>query len=389
MNSFRVVHLTSVHSVFDGRIFDRECRSLATQGYDVTLIGPHPRAETIDNVRIRPVPQAIDRFHRFACTVPAVLRLAVEEDADLYHFHDPELMPVALFLRYRGKQVVYDVHEDYPSTLTTCPWLPQRVRRPASWCFTHVERYAARRFSALVAANPEIMRRIASFNPLAISLGNYPPLGHFPTMPQFDDSRYSSGRLVSFGGISSRTCTAAIVAALGMIPDSVPTTLLLAGSDCSDRLFADISKLPGWRRVTYANKLPVSAMWKRLFDASIAFVLFDPMPNHFGVGSNRLFEAMAAGLPVITSNFPRWKELVDRVGCGITVDPANISAIANAILHLVLHPHEAAEMGRRAHEVAKSEFNWERESPKLHALYEHLLPDKSVDQSIEAALNSG
>jgi len=369
----RIVHLTSVHSAHDNRIFDRECKGLAARGYDVTLIVPHDCDETIDQVRIRAVPMPKNRRQRLSHVVPAVYRRAVEEDADLFHFHDPELIPIALLLRCKNKKVVYDVHEDYPSTIRYSPWLSTGIRGTVSWGFGHFEHYASKRFSALIGANSEITKRISRFNPIATTIGNYPSLKEYPFAPRFDRDRYASGALVSFGGISPRTCTQSVVEALGLIPASVSANLLLGGSVSSDALFGAVTEMPGWSRITYAKQLPVSMMMDRLLTGSIGFVLFSPEPNHFGVGSNRFFECLGAGLPVITSDFPNWKMLVNAIGCGITVDPTDPRAIADAVLYLLSHPTEAAEMGRRGYAMAQKRFNWEIESCKLDALYSQLL----------------
>src|SRR5690348_12925480 len=90
----RIAHLTSAHPARDNRILDRECRYLAARGYSVTLIAPHNCDEVIDNVRIRAVPPSSTRAQRISHVVPAVYRRAIEEDAALYHFHDPELIPI-------------------------------------------------------------------------------------------------------------------------------------------------------------------------------------------------------------------------------------------------------------------------------------------------------
>ena len=369
----RIAHLTSVHSARDNRIFDRECRSMAERGYSVTLIAPHGCDETINDVRIRSVPAASTRRQRMSHVVAAVYRRAVEEDADLYHFHDPELIPLALQLRRKNKKVIYDVHEDYPSTISYSSWLPRRIRGTASWCFRYLERYASERFSALIGANPEITKRISRFNPHTVTIGNYPSLTDYPFAPRFDRARYGAGMLVSFGGISARTCTHAIVQALGLLPATVKANLLLGGGVWSEALLAAVTHEAGWSRVTYAQQLPVSVMLERLLTASIAFIVFSPEPNHFGVGANRFFEALAAGVPVITSDFPNWKELVNEVGCGLTVSPTDPRAIADAVTYLLSHPAEAAAMGRRGYELAAKQFNWELESCKLDVLYKELL----------------
>jgi glycosyltransferase involved in cell wall biosynthesis len=153
----------------------------------------------------------------------------------------------------------------------------------------------------------------------------------------------------------------------------VKANLLLGGGVWSEALLAAVTHEEGWSRVTYAQQLPVSVMLERLLTASIAFIVFSPEPNHFGVGANRFFEALAAGVPVVTSDFPNWKELVNEVGCGITVSPTDPRAIADAVAYLLSHPDEAEEMGRRGYEMAAKEFNWELESCKLDHLYKKLL----------------
>ncbi len=372
-SAVRVVHLSSAHRAHDNRIFSRECRFLSDLGYRVTFIVPHERDEVIDNVHIRAVPMPVNRKERISRTVAAIYRAAITENAELYHFHDPELIPVALLLLRRGKKVVYDVHEDHPSTIRYSRSLPSSMRSVISWSFGRVERYAARRFSALIGANPEITRRISRFNSLTLTIGNYPALKEYPSPPRFHPTRYSAGVLVSFGGISSRTCAKAIVQALELVPANLHPTLLLGGKIYGDGSLAEVSRMPGWSLVRYLKEIPVPDMLQQLLASSLEFVLFSPEPNHFGVGSNRFYEALAAGLPVVTSNFPNWKEIVNRLGCGVAVEPTDPRAIADAVIYLLSNPAAAAEMGRRAYAAAREEFNWERESGKLQLLYSVLL----------------
>ncbi|NLH40999.1 MAG: glycosyltransferase, partial [Planctomycetes bacterium] len=95
----RVCILTSVHIPFDGRVFHREACSLAKAGYDVTLIAKHDKEETVSGVRVVPLPKPRSRLHRMTAVLWRLYRLAVREDADVYHFHDPELMIVGLLLK--------------------------------------------------------------------------------------------------------------------------------------------------------------------------------------------------------------------------------------------------------------------------------------------------
>src|SRR3954447_3791623 len=136
----KVAHLTTLHPAFDNRVFLRECRSLARAGYEVVLVAPHEEAETVDGVRIRPVPKSRSRIDRLLRQGFRVYRCAVDEQADLYHFHDPDLLPWALLLRLRtGRPVVYDVHEDYVTSFTYKPYLPLWLGRLLGWAYGRFE----------------------------------------------------------------------------------------------------------------------------------------------------------------------------------------------------------------------------------------------------------
>ncbi len=95
----KVCILTSVHSLFDIRIFHKQAKTLAKAGYDVTLIVQHTRDEVIEGIKVIALPKPKNRFHRMIGLVFRVFRLALTQKADVYHFHDPELLPVGVLLR--------------------------------------------------------------------------------------------------------------------------------------------------------------------------------------------------------------------------------------------------------------------------------------------------
>jgi glycosyltransferase involved in cell wall biosynthesis len=113
-----VCHVTTAHPVRDARIFHKECKTLARAGYRVVLVAQHTAREMSDGVLIEPLPRATGKLQRLGLLQPRALRAAWRSRAALYHFHDPELIPLALVVRLLWrKRVVYDMHELYSQAL--------------------------------------------------------------------------------------------------------------------------------------------------------------------------------------------------------------------------------------------------------------------------------
>jgi glycosyltransferase involved in cell wall biosynthesis len=175
-----VCHMTSVHSRYDVRFFSNECVGLAAAAYDTCLLVADGRGdETKSAVAIRDVGRlASSRLRRMATASRRFLVKCLEIEADLYHFHDPELIPCGLRLKRRGKKVVYDIHEDVPRQLLSKRYLRPAVARLLAWVFERYEDHAERRFDALVAATPHIRARFEKFHRLEVNVNNYPVLDH-------------------------------------------------------------------------------------------------------------------------------------------------------------------------------------------------------------------
>ena len=141
--------------------------------------------------------------------------------------------------------------------------------------------------------------------------------------------------------------------------------LVLGGDFSPDTLRDELETLPGWSNTDAAGFLQRPAFGKLLGEARMGLVLFHAAPNHTNAQPNKLFEYMSAGLPVIASDFPLWRQIVEGAGCGLLVDPLDPAAIADALTWMLEHPKEAEAMGRAGRDAVESRLNWQQEADRL------------------------
>jgi len=367
----RACILTTVHSPFSTRIFHKQAKTLVKAGYDVTLIVQHDRDEVVNGVRIKALPKPRNRFTRLFGLTWWAFRLALRQHADIYHFHDPELLPVGVLLKLFTKgKVIYDVHEDVPAQILTKHWIPAILRRPSGWLFGRWEKLAARFFDAVVVATEGIAKWFSKHNPIVIH--NYPNLAMLPPTlrsPTTENERV----LIYVGGISRLRGAVEMVDALACLSHIDNLRLDLIGRFEPASLEVKLQKMQGYQRVHSHGWLQPEEVYKHLGQADIGLVCLHPEPRYAEALPVKLFEYMAAGLPVIASNFPLWKEIVEGNECGLTVNPLDPEEIAQAIEYLLNHPEEKLRMGQNGHRAVLEKYNWETEGKKLLALYEELL----------------
>lgn len=374
----RVVHLTSVHPPFDTRIFIKECCSLALAGYEVVLVAVHEKDEVRDAVRIRSIPRPGNRIERMMFTAFRVLRAALRERGALYHFHDPELIPVGLILKLLGKRVVYDVHEDLPRQILSKFWIPFPLRKLTSLIASMVEWMAARIFDAIVTVTPHIAQRFPPRKTIIVR--NYPIAGEFVEShsPPITERPF---RIAYVGSIAEIRGIREMVTAVEKLPESLHPKLILGGRFESDALLREIQSYRGWERVDYRGWQNREQVAQILGSAWVGLVVLHPVINYLTALPVKMFEYMAAGLPVIASDFPVYREIVAGANCGLLVDPANPDAIADAILWLSQHPTEAQEMGQRGREAVLRQYNWDAEKEALLEVYRRLLGEPFSPES--------
>lgn len=366
--SMHICHITSAHPTEDIRIFIKECSSLAAAGYRVTLV----TAGSFDNytkngVQIVSVPKSTGgRIKRMYETVNRVYEKALSVNADVYHFHDPELLRIALKLKRKGKKVIYDVHENVPGQIMAKYWIPVYMRGIISRVFERFENRVARKLDGIVTATPWIRDRFLKINPNTLDVNNFPKLNEFP---EPDYTVHRDNAVCYVGGLTHIRGTGQMILAM---PHTEGVRLKLAGAFSPAEYGEQVKQLPGYDKTDYLGVLDRKAVVQCLHSCKAGLITAFAVPNSVDSLPIKMFEYMAAGIPVIASDFPLWRSIVDSSACGLCVDPEKPEQIGQAIMQLSSNDAQALEMGRNGRRAIEEKYNWGVEEQKLLGFYARL-----------------
>lgn len=363
--SKKICHVTSAHKRYDVRIFHKECKSLAKYGFDVTLlVNDNIEDELIDGVNIKSTRfNSKNRYERMVVSQKLIKKKAIEIDADIYHFHDPELLPLGIKLLKKGKKIIYDSHEDVPRQILAKDWIPLFLRKPISFIFERYENMLTKKITAIVVTTPHIFNRFNKINKNTCQICNFPLLNEFIKYPDRD---FSSNSGCYVGGISNNRGIRQIAASA----KKSNLKLNLCGKFESVELENEI--VNSYENISYLGFLDRDGISNILHNSTIGFVTLLPTPNHLNSYPIKMFEYMAAGIPVIASNFKLWSEIIEEIRCGLCVDPNNVDEISKAIKYIMDNPEEARTMGENGRKAVLDKYNWCTQEEILLQLYEIL-----------------
>src|SRR5690606_27560340 len=346
----KVCHLSSVHSRYDTRILLKECTSLNNQGHDVHLVIADGKGTAdYDGIMIHDVGKGRNRIDRFFKTTRAVYQKGLEIGADIYHFHDPELIPFGIKLKYKGKRVIYDSHEDLPRQLMSKHYINYFFRKPISLILEKYENYAARKFDFVITATPHIQKRFYKLNKASLDVNNYPLLGELYT--EAIDWQIKKNEICYIGSITQIRGLEQVIDAMENLEG---VQLNLAGTFSPNSFKDNLKEKGGWERVNYLGQIGREEVKSILRQSQVGIVTFLPYGNHTHSQPNKLFEYMAQGIPLVASHFDLWKSIIEKEDCGICVNPADPNAISKAIRNLLNDTNRAKQMGENGRNAVMS-----------------------------------
>ena len=359
----RIVMLANAgHKPLDTRIFHKEARSLQMAGWEVVLIIPHREDFQKDNIQILSVPLPKKGWEQLVkCPWKILLRALREPKDSVFHLHDSELLPVGLVLKLMGRKVIYDAHEDTPLQISYQHWIPLWIKRPYAWFYFILEKLGGWWFDAIIVAEPVIAKY---FDEKKVTL-----LRNFPIASSFQREKSYADRennLVYVGLLSKPRGVIEMLEAHRLASEKISVQFVVGGKFAPASLEQEL--LPKYK-VQYQSWLAYDEMVEVLFSSKIGMIVPHPIERYKTNYPVKLFEYMAAGLPVIASREGESASFVREANAGILVDPLNVEEISQAIVSLQSDLFMAAEMGRRGRQLIFEKYNWESESKKLLQLY--------------------
>ena len=364
----KVCHITSVHPQKDVRIFEKECVSLEQNGYEVHLVAPG-KSEICQRVQIHGIGEVPEkRLKRMFSFSKKAYKAALMCNAELYHFHDPELIPYGLKLKKKGKRVIFDSHENVLEQFSEKSYIPKVIRITLERLYTRFLKYACSNFDVVISVDPYICKKYEPFSKRVEMITNYPQIEEIKRSYEADVPYIAFA-----GGVSEQWNHETVIKAISQIKN---LKYILCG--ITDREYLEkLKMLPGWEKVDYRGKVTHQEALEILTGAvaGVALCSYSNNTNNKQgtIGNTKLFEIMMCGIPVICTDFISWSEIVEKNQCGICINPKDTNSLVDAIKKLLRDERVRMEMGYNGKKAIHNSYSWEQEKEKLIAIYNELL----------------
>ncbi|MGB3489922.1 MAG: glycosyltransferase [Xanthobacteraceae bacterium] len=364
----KVVHLTSAHIRNDGRIFEKECRSLRRAGYDVELVVADGLGNgCLQGIVVHDVGRPKGRVARMTTTQSKMYRCAMKMDADLYHFHDPELIFVGCLLKAKGKLVIFDAHEVVSEQIKHRTYIPMLLRKPMALTYQMIESQLANRLDAVVVPQ-EMMTDIYRKVKRTVVVENFAiaPDGEAACKKK-DFSRF----VIFHAGTNNKDRGLINICRLAeVLPPG--DKLILAGKIDGSEL-DDARREPGWEKIDYRGIIDYSDVSLNYRNSNVGIILYNNIDQYRLSFAVKLFEYMSCGIPVIMPNFGEWVKFNSENNCGICVDVTNPTEILSVLEDWRRHPERADTLGQNGLRAFQEKYEWRVAERKLLNLYAELL----------------
>ena len=367
--------MTSTHGNKDQRILIKECCSLVKAGYDVCQVAQGDSGE-YNGVRLIGTGETNkSAFYRLFIRPRIVYKLALEQNADIYQIHDMELLPYGLKLKRKGKKVIFDYHEDFASRFADSDvfHLPKFLMKLLGRLYCSYEKKTISKLDAMISVTPHICERLKKYNSRTIMITNYPITS--------DNNLWSSP--CTYNADSDYICFAGQVSSvqygLDVAIEAIQDLDIKFKIYGAERRVNDINclkKLDIFERTVFCGSIPYDKLPFEISNSRIAIVTpaytKDTNEREGTLGSNKLFEAMLRGVPVVFTNYNIWMSINDKYKFGLGVEYGNKKEIREAIKFLLDNIELAKTLGENGRKAVLGQYNWKTQEENLLQLYKEI-----------------
>ena len=362
----KICHMTSAHDSDDIRILKKQCVSLAkNENNEVFLVA---KGENFEYKGVKVIgignPQG-GRLNRIFKVGKLVYKKAAEIDADIYEFHDPELMLYAKKLKKAGKKVIFDSHENYKEQIMNKGYIPFFARRIVRRVYSIIEANACKYIDAVLY--PEEDSPYVNLVKDCVVIRNTPIDDELTPEKDF---REKENIVCCVGTLSEDRGIKFLIEACY----KTGVKLILGGKFSPYEFGESLKKDKAFSIVDYrgiCNREEVKEIYNDALIGADTILPVGQYPYARSL-STKVYEYMAMGLPYITSNFDYNRKIIDEHNCGIYVNPADANEIAEKIAFLIDNRNAAQKMGQNGNRLLKEEFSWSIDEKRLYMLYARL-----------------
>ncbi len=375
----KVCHFSSVHHVWDTRVFYRECVSLAKE-FDVTLIAIGKGDFVKQGVHVIGITKPKNIFYRFFITVFHVFILAVKQDAQIYHIHDAEMIPFGIVLSILGKKVIYDIHENTYDDILLKPWVNKALRLFLARTYNALLWFGSKFMHyIIVVADPKFLNKFFVAAEECTIIQNFADPKDWEPYLVKNRSELPGNHIFYVGMIRDMyyhidTVLEAIYKLKG---EGFLCELHLLGYFGS-RTNSSFSNLPFWNEIKsqihFYGFLEKEEAYQISMKCKVGLCIKNQPESMLVSHERKWFEYMCIGLPSVFCNREIYTSINTKFELGVAVNLEDANEIARTLKSILCDPTKQKSFALNNILAANAQFNWQLEAKKLTSLYWKLLP---------------